>query len=151
MIDVLEKLPLLHGLNRARLSELALAGTLREYKPGDVVVDAGEQADSLHVIVAGRAGVNGKPQAATLDPGDYFGEMALLDGGVRSATVFAVGNLRTLEVPRRAFIALLRKEPEVAMVLTAELSWRVRRLEAERRRPRLVEPTHAGWPIPGLA
>lgn len=151
MLDVLEKLPLLHGLKRARLSELALAGTMREYKPGDVVVAAGEYADSVHVILAGQAGVNGSPQAATLGPGDYFGEMALLDGGVRSATVFAVRNLRTLELPRNAFVSLLRQEPGIAMVLTAELSWRVRRLEAERRRPRLVEGGPSGWPIPGLA
>jgi CRP/FNR family transcriptional regulator, cyclic AMP receptor protein len=151
MLDVLEKLPLLHGLKRARLSELALAGTVREYKPGDVVVEAGENADSVHVILAGQAGVNGRPQAATLGPGDYFGEMALLDGGVRSATVFASRHLRTLELPRNAFVALLRAEPGVAMVLTAELSWRVRRLEAERRRPRLVEPPAPSWPIPGLA
>jgi CRP/FNR family cyclic AMP-dependent transcriptional regulator len=151
VIDVLEKLPLLHGLKRARLSELALAGTVREYKAGDVVVEAGEYAESVHVIVAGQAGVNGRPQAATLGPGDYFGEMALLDGGVRSATVFAVRSLRTLEVPRHAFVALLKQEPGIAMVLTAELSWRVRRLEAERRRPRLVEPAPSGWPIPGLA
>ena len=151
MIDVLEKLPILHGLKRARLSELALAGTVREYKGGDIVVEAGEYADSVHVIVAGQAGVQGRPQASTLGPGDYFGEMALLDGGVRSATVFAVRNLRTLEVPRNAFIALLRQEPGIALVLTAELSWRVRRLEAERRRPRLVEPPSSGWPMPGLA
>jgi len=151
MLDVLEKLPLLYGLKRARLSELALAGTVREYKGGDVVVEAGEYADSVHVIIAGQAGVNGRPQAATLGPGDYFGEMALLDGGVRSATVFAVRNLQTLELPRQAFIALMREEPGIALVLTAELSWRVRRLEAERRRPRLVEPAPMGWPIPGLA
>jgi CRP/FNR family cyclic AMP-dependent transcriptional regulator len=151
MLDVLEKLPLLHGLKRARLSELVLAGTIREYKPADVIVEAGEYADSVHVILAGQAGVNGSPQAATLGPGDYFGEMALLDGGVRSATVFAVGNLRTLELPRSAFISLLRQEPGIAMVLTAELSWRVRRLEAERRRPRLVQPPSSGWPMPGLA
>ena len=61
MLDVLEKLPLLHGLKRARLSELALAGTIREYKPADVVVEAGEYADSVHVILAGQAGVNGQP------------------------------------------------------------------------------------------
>jgi CPA2 family monovalent cation:H+ antiporter-2 len=151
MLGVLEKLPLLRGLKRARLSELALAGTIREFKPADVVVEAGEYADSVHVILAGQAGVNGSPQAPILGPGDYFGEMALLDGGVRSATVFAVGNLRTLELSRNAFIALMRQEPGIAMVLSAELSWRVRRLEAERRRPRLVQGDPPGWPIPGLA
>jgi CRP/FNR family transcriptional regulator, cyclic AMP receptor protein len=151
MVDVLEKLPLLHGLNRARLSELALAGTVREYKPGDVVVVAGDYADSVHVILAGQAGVQGRPQAAPLGPGDYFGEMALLDGGVRSATIFAVRNLRTLEVPRTAFIRLIRAEPGIALVMSAELSWRVRRLEADSRRPRLVERAPGGWPIPGLS
>jgi CRP-like cAMP-binding protein len=151
MIDVLEKLPLLHGLKRARLSELSLAGTVREYKPGDVVVVAGEYADSLHVILAGQAGVHGKPQSAPLGPGDYFGEMALLDGGMRSATIFAVRSLRTLELPRTAFLRLVRAEPGIALVMTAELSWRVRRLEADARRPRLVEQAPGSWPIPGLA
>jgi CRP-like cAMP-binding protein len=121
-------------------------------KAGDEIVRQGEPGDRFYVIDSGSAEVlvDGRP-AASLGPGDYFGEMALLDGGVRSATVFAVRSLRTLEVPRHAFVALLKQEPSIAMVLTAELSWRVRRLEAERRRPRLVEPAPSGWPIPGLA
>jgi len=102
MIDVLEKLPILHGLKRARLSELALAGTVREYKGGDVVVEAGEYADSVHVIIAGQAGVNGRPQAATLGPGDYFGEMALLDGGERTATITADGDSATSATPAKS-------------------------------------------------
>ena len=147
MVSALEHLPLLHGLGRARLRALAEAGVVRTYESGDVVFEAGDAADAVHVILSGEASVLGKPDAGTLGQGDYFGEMALLDGGLRSATILAAGELRTFELPRDAFVELLRQEPGLAIVLTAELSWRVRRLETARRR--IAEP--AGWPMPGFA
>jgi CRP-like cAMP-binding protein len=145
MVSLLQQLPLFYGVGRGRLSALALAGTVRTYERGDVVIESGEAATSVHVILEGQASVVGK--ATVLGAGDYFGEMALLDGGLRSATIVAGQTLRTLELPRDVFVELLQQEPGLAIVLTAELSWRVRRLE--KAGTRRLEP--ASWPIPGLA
>jgi CRP-like cAMP-binding protein len=61
--------------------------------------------------------------------GDYFGEMALLDGEPRSAAVTAAGELQTMRLPRNAFLQQLEKEPRIAVPMMAELSSRIRRLE----------------------
>jgi len=150
-LDVLVDIPLFADLSRRHLGKVAALGRTKRFPARTSIVTAGTNADAFYVILDGKATVRAGNRRIPLTTGDYFGEMALLDGGVRSATIFAVRNLRTLELPRQAFIALLRQEPGIALVLTAELSWRVRRLEAERRRPRLVEPAPMGWPIPGLA
>ena len=61
--------------------------------------------------------------------GDYFGEMALIDGEPRSATITAVGDLQTMKLPRRPFLKVLEQEPRIAVAMLTELSARVRRLE----------------------
>jgi CRP/FNR family cyclic AMP-dependent transcriptional regulator len=151
MVNVIERLPLFHGLGRARLRQVIQAARFVTYQPGEIVFRAGDPAETMYVVIGGEARVVGKPHANALGPGDFFGEMALLDGGLRSATIAAGAELQTMTIPRDAFVDLLKQEPGIAMVLTAELSWRVRRLEAGAR-PRAhaaVEP--AGWPIPGLS
>jgi CRP/FNR family cyclic AMP-dependent transcriptional regulator len=150
MFNALERLPLFHGLGRARLRQLIQAARFVTYQAGEIVFRAGDPADTMHVVISGEARVVGKPHANTLGPGDSFGEMALLDGGLRSATIAAAGDLQTMVLPRAAFVELLQQEPGIAMAMTAELSWQVRRLEASAR-PRArtaVEPL--GWAIPGL-
>jgi CRP-like cAMP-binding protein len=73
--------------------------------------------------------VLGKPLARTLGPGDYVGEMALLDGGLRSATIAAATKVRTLVLSRSVVTQLLEEEPKFSMVMATVLSWRTRRLE----------------------
>jgi CRP/FNR family transcriptional regulator/CRP/FNR family cyclic AMP-dependent transcriptional regulator len=64
--------------------------------------------------------------------GDYFGEMALIDGEPRSATITATTELHAMRLRRSPFLKLLEQEPRIALALMAELAARVRRLE---RRP----------------
>ena len=64
-----------------------------------------------------------------LGPGDFFGEMSLLDGGPRSATVVAETPLRLLVIPRRAFWTLLTKVPQLNQKILVTLSQRVRQAE----------------------
>jgi CRP-like cAMP-binding protein len=64
-----------------------------------------------------------------LAAGDYFGEMALLDGARRSASVEAVSEVLTMRVGRPAFAKLLKQEPQIALALLATLADRVRQLE----------------------
>jgi CRP-like cAMP-binding protein len=128
--DVLAGFPLFSGIARRRLRSLARQGTLEEYSPGDVVLQKGEAGDSLYVVLGGSAGVRGKPAARRLRTGDYFGELGLLDGVPRSATVVATGELHVMRLPRRAFLRIAQHEPSVSLAMANTLSSQIRRLEA---------------------
>lgn len=114
---------------------VAEAGHVRTYAPGRVVFRAGEPGDELYVVLSGEAKVLGKPHARTLGPGDYFGEMALLDGGLRSATIAAVTEVSTLVLSRSVVTELMAEEPRFALVMATVLSWRTRRTERASEAP----------------
>jgi CRP/FNR family transcriptional regulator, cyclic AMP receptor protein len=118
------------------------------FAPGEIVIRAGDAGDAFYVIVRGRAGVAGGQLERTLREGDYFGEIALIDGGPRSATVVALGELRTIEIPKVAFLTFLEREPGLARRIMASLAQRIRALE---RAPAPKEQAPTGWPIPGLS
>ncbi len=128
--DVLARLPLFARVSKRQLRRVAALAEVREFGSGDVVVQRRAAPDGFHLILGGRARVAGSPEARVLETGDYFGEMALLDGERRSATVVAVGELQTMRLPRRAFVRLLKQDPEIAIAMLTELARRVRRLEA---------------------
>ena len=125
---VLGELPLFSQLGTRRLRKLAHEGTFAEFAPGDTVVSTGAPADSFFVILSGKAQARGKPGARTLGAGDYFGEMALVDGGRRTASVVATDELHVLRLPRQTFVELLY-EAGVAHTIVKELGARARRLE----------------------
>jgi CRP/FNR family transcriptional regulator, cyclic AMP receptor protein len=130
-VDVLATVPLFERVGRRRLRKVAELAEVREFEPRSVVLQAGDPQDGFYVVLSGDAKIVGRPhsRARTLHAGDYFGEMALLDGEPRSATVVAVGELQTMRIPRRSFLKLLEREPQIAVRLLGELAGRVRRLE----------------------
>jgi CRP/FNR family transcriptional regulator, cyclic AMP receptor protein len=129
---VLARLPLFASVSKRHLRRVAALAEVREFEPGDTIVEKGDAPDGFYLIIGGRAKVVARPQARPLKTGDYFGEMALLDGEPRSATVVAVGELQTMRLPRRPFMRLLQQEPSIAIAMLAELGSRVRRLEKSR-------------------
>lgn len=129
---VLARLPLFANVSKRHLRRVAALAEIREFEPGDTIVEKGDAPDGFYLIIGGRARVVARPQARPLKTGDYFGEMALLDGEPRSATVVAVGELQTMRLPRRPFMRLLQQEPSIAIAMLAELGSRVRRLEKSR-------------------
>ena len=124
---VLARLPLFSRVPKRHLRKIAGLAKFTEFDEGDMVIQAGEPGDAFYLILSGRAKVLGKPR--TLRTGDYFGEMALLDGEPRSTTVMAGSELQTMKLPRRPFLKLLEQEPRIAIAMLTELSGRVRRLE----------------------
>lgn len=87
--DMLSRLPLFSGLNAAELDMLSAELHLREVGASKVVCTQGDRADSAYVVVSGRLGVYKESishRLAWLESGDVFGHIALIDGGVRSAT-----------------------------------------------------------------
>jgi CRP-like cAMP-binding protein len=129
--EVLAEIPLFSNVGKRKLRKVAQQAQFAEYAPGDSIVLTGAPGDSFFVILGGEANVVGKPGSRTLTTGDYFGEMALLDGGPRSATVVAASDLHVMRLPRQTFERLL-SEAGVAQEITSELGARLRRVERDR-------------------
>jgi CRP/FNR family cyclic AMP-dependent transcriptional regulator len=127
--DVLRALPLFAKLSARHLRQVAKLAEFVEFGPGDFIVQVGEQGQAFFLILSGRAKVLGRRNAPSLEAGDFFGEMSLIDGEPRSATVMATTEIHAMKLPRAAFLRVLQREPRMAMTLLEALAARVRRLE----------------------
>jgi CRP/FNR family cyclic AMP-dependent transcriptional regulator len=125
--DVLGALPLFVGLSKRQLRRLAKAARVVDYAASEPIVQTGAKGDSFYLVLEGRVRVAGKSR--TLGPGGFFGEMALLDGGPRSATITAAADVRVMELPRKAFLQALKQDPQISLAIMETLAGRVRRLE----------------------
>ncbi len=133
-IKRLERVPLLAECSRRQLKAVAKITEVVEVPAGKVLVRAGESGDEFSLIVDGHARVEiPSRQPVRLGPGDYFGEMSLLDGGPRSATVVAETPLRLLVISRRDFSALLADVPELTRSILVTLTRRLRQAEQSQR------------------
>ena len=134
-IDRLEEVALLSGCSRRQLRAIARISKVVEVPRGTVLARTGDPGEEFFLILDGAASVEVSPRKrARLGPGQYFGEMSLLDGEPRSATVVAETPLRLLVINRRNFSTLLREAPDLAQSLMATLSRRVRLAEANAAR-----------------
>jgi len=130
-IDRLEEVGLLAGCSRRQLRAIARISEVIEVPAGTVLARAGAPGDEFFLIMDGSARVEvSARKRSKLEPGQYFGEMSLLDGGPRSASVAAETPLRLLVIKRRDFTTLLKEAPELTQSLLATLSQRVRHAEA---------------------
>ena len=127
----LADIPLFAELGRRHLNKVADLGRIRRFHKGATIVTSGEPGDALYVVLEGEVSVQRRSLAPiTRGIGSFFGEMALLDGGPRSATVVARGSVACLTISRSAFQKLLRKESAMSAVLLRELATRLRAAEA---------------------
>lgn len=136
---MLQRVALFEGLDQARRQELATLCRVGVFPAGDEIIEQGdelaEEEDGLYIILDGtvevrrdsRDGTDGR-LVATLGPNEFFGEMALLDGHARSASVFAVSEVLCIMLSRWDFQRQLRTHPEIAMRVLAVLSERIRGL-----------------------
>ncbi len=130
-IALLQKVPLLRDLSRKQLDQIARLADEIEVPAGKRLATTGERGLELFVIVEGDATVSARGgRTVRLGPGDFFGEMSLLDGEPRSATVEAASNMRLLVVGRREFWQLLTAAPPLVLKIMSALSRRVRDAEA---------------------
>jgi potassium efflux system protein len=129
-------IPLFGGLPKRHLRRLARLAELKQYVGSRPIVRAGTPGDAFYIVVDGSAEAR-TPEGLTvsLEPGDYFGELALLDGAPRAATVSSVGELTTARIARPAFLRLLREEPTIAVGLLGGLVAIVRSMQAEGKVP----------------
>jgi len=131
-IAALARIPLFHNMNARQLTNLARLATVREFPTGAAVVNQGENGVGLFIIIAGRAeAVLHKQDGAqvvvnTFCPNDFFGELALLDEGQRTASVIATEPLQCLALVRWDFLSLLKNDAEMATNVLAKLAMRFR-------------------------
>jgi CRP/FNR family transcriptional regulator, cyclic AMP receptor protein len=136
-IDALSKSAVLRDLPRQELEQLAAGMRHRTYRRGEVVFHQGDTGKTLHVVCQGRLKVvlpsEGGEEAvlAIIGPGDLFGEMALLDGGPRSATVEALEPVETTTLDREDFLELLERSPPAVRGLLAALARTIRQTDED--------------------
>jgi CRP/FNR family transcriptional regulator, cyclic AMP receptor protein len=112
------------------LAEIASLTTDIDVKEGDVLCREGDFGLEFFVIIEGQAAVTiDAEEIATLGPGGFFGEMALLDGGSRIATVTATTPMRLLVLSRREFRGALHASPMVAERMLEVIGARLRSVE----------------------
>jgi len=126
----LSTVPLFEGLPPRHLKRLRDICQVVDYMPGHSVVREGEPGDSFYVIVSGQAKVTSKGRTIRrMMPGEHFGEIALLDGGDRTATVETETPMRLLEIRRNAFTKLVRAEPLIAVGLLKGIAHMIRQAQ----------------------
>jgi CRP/FNR family transcriptional regulator, cyclic AMP receptor protein len=129
---LIERNSLFRGLPSQTLARVAALATRRTYEEGTVVFLRGDPGDSLCGVVTGRvrissSGPGGKEVFLNvMEPGEAFGEIALLDGSPRTATATTIARTELMLIPRDAFFALLKTEPQLATHLIQLLCKRVR-------------------------
>ena len=132
MADVIRSVPLFAECSKKELSLLAGIAEERDAAAGDVIVREGESGIGLEIILEGQVRVEiGGETRRHLGPGAFFGEIALLDGGPRSATVVAETEVRLLAVPAWSFNATIKSEPSIAVTMLREVARRLRERPAD--------------------
>jgi CRP-like cAMP-binding protein len=113
------------------------AGALgKVYADGEVIVRQGETGDCMFTLQEGRLEVviqqpgRGEVQVGIMEQGAIFGEMAIFEKEVRSATVRALGPARVLTIDKRTFLSRVQEDPSLAFNLVRMMSQRIRKLTA---------------------
>jgi CRP/FNR family transcriptional regulator, cyclic AMP receptor protein len=121
---------LFEGLSKRQLRKIAEASEIVDYMAGHSIVREGEVGDSFFVVLEGQAKVTVKGRTVNRSlPGDHFGEISLLDGGPRTATVSSETPMTMLMLHRKDFQKVLEDDPEVAVALMEGLARMIRRVD----------------------
>jgi CRP-like cAMP-binding protein len=128
----LAKVPLFKELKRRQLESLAQTVVTHDYDAGQDIVTQGESGVGLFVIGSGEAEVihvrtdGSRAVVNVLGETDYFGELALLTEGPRTASVVATEPTQCLVLTRWNFLAALKGDAEMAVAILEEMAWRFR-------------------------
>jgi CRP/FNR family transcriptional regulator, cyclic AMP receptor protein len=132
MVDSLREVPLFADLTPRDLKRLAASMNEMSFSAGDEVVAQGKGGVGFFVILDGEARVSqGGEERGRLAAGDYFGEMALIDGDLRLASVHAENDLRCAAMTAWNFRPFVKEHPEIAWALLTALVKRVREAQAQ--------------------
>lgn len=130
--NFLVNVPIFSDLDKETLEKIIKSGVLQSYKKNSVVLSEEESGSALFVIAEGKVKVSRSSNdekeviLGILNESDFFGEMSLLDGMARSATVTAIEDSKLFVIQRTEFLDLLMKYPEISIALLTELTKRFR-------------------------
>jgi CRP-like cAMP-binding protein len=133
----LARIPLLRDVAPEALDQLARCVRRRSYHRGEVIFHQGDPGDTMHLVRGGRVKVvipsetGDEAVLAILGPGECFGELAIIDGGPRSASVVAMEQVDTLVLGRQDFLAFFRSNIEAAERLVVNLARTIRRVNED--------------------
>jgi CRP/FNR family cyclic AMP-dependent transcriptional regulator len=131
-LEHLAKVPLFSACSKKELQTIARASDDVEVPKGKVLVEEGKPGHEFFLIIDGNAAVKrGKKTVAKLGPGQYFGELALLDRGPRSASVEATSDLDVLVLGQREFAGVIDEVPTLAHKLLTSMAQRLREADAK--------------------
>lgn len=134
LLDLLHKVELFDGLSPDQLASIATVAKRRTFPRGAVIIVQGDESHSLYLVASGKLKVymsedEGKEVILNfIGPGDYFGELALLDSAPRMASVMATETTELVIIQRADFRDCLQRNPKMGDNLMAELARRVRSL-----------------------
>jgi len=129
---ILERNRLFRGLSAATIQQICGLAVRRFYEDGAIVFSQGDPGDALYGVVTGRVRISASTREGKemflniMEPGDTFGEIALLDGNSRTATATATATCELMIIPRAQFLALLQRDPTLAIHLLQLLCQRIR-------------------------
>lgn len=136
VVTPLDKVPLFAGLDAEALRELAAVMKRRSFRAGEIIFHRDDPGQVLYVLREGKVKIyltsqDGQEVAlAIFGPGDYFGELALLDGQPRSASAIAIEPAETFALQRNDFINAVMHHPRIAVQVMNVLSRRLRQTDA---------------------
>jgi CRP-like cAMP-binding protein len=132
--DTLARIELFADLDKEDISRIASATVVRDFKPGDVIVRENEAGVAFYVIASGSVevvkglGTPNEQVLGTLNAGTFFGEMALFDNHVRSASVRAATDCQCYVITKWDFNAEMSQNVHIAIAMLAVLARRIRSL-----------------------
>jgi CRP/FNR family transcriptional regulator len=133
-VDTLRRCILFAHVDDEGLRALASQMRRRRFRRGEVIFHQDDVGDSLQVVISGSVKIvlpseeGEEAIIASLQPGEFFGELALLDGAPRSTTATAIEPTETLSLPREQFLRLLADDPQIVQALLHVLASELRRL-----------------------
>lgn len=132
-LQMLSSVPLFSSLDKKHLEDIASILTLKSYKKNGTVFHEGDLGNALFILISGTVkisltGHDGKETIlGMIYDNDFFGEMSLLDGYFRSATITAVEESKALLLDRGDFIRIIKESPDTILAVVATLSRRLRK------------------------
>jgi CRP-like cAMP-binding protein len=127
--SALERTPLFAGLDRGHLEDVLAVGRRVSFEAGQAIVERGDPGDAMYIVMDGVAEVDVGGRFHRLERGDFFGEMAVLAGKPREATVKAAEPVAALRIAADDFQTFLAANPEIAVGMLKSLVERLREVQ----------------------
>jgi len=136
-MEFIRNVPIFSDIESAELAKIVRVGVRKKYKKGSIILLEEETGAALFVIISGKVKIvrtddDGREVILSiLGENDFFGEMSILDGLSRSASVVAITKAELFMIHRRDFLKLLQDVPSVAVSLLKELTMRLRKADSQ--------------------